>query len=124
MSPETRAHLKKYTQGIAIITAIVALGGYYLLGGVLKSPVADVFPFITLFVAVVTLAIHIMLVRKVGGKPNQFINSFMLSNTGKLFIYLLFMVVYALVFKDQGRGFCYQLFWVVCYLHLLRYNSI
>ncbi len=110
MPPESRAHLIKYAKGIAIITAVVALGGYYILGGLLKSPVAGVFPFITLFVALVTMAIHVMLVRKVGGKPNLFINTFMLTNTGKLFIYLLFMVVYALVFKEQAVPFVISFF--------------
>ena len=108
--PETRAHIKKYTTGIVIITTVVAVGGYFLLNNVLKSPVAKVFPFITAFVAVVTLAIHIMLVRRVGGKPNQFVNTFMLANTFKLFLYLLFMIVYALVFKAQAVPFVISFF--------------
>lgn len=110
MPPETRAHLKKYATGIAIITLVVAIGGYFVLSMVLKSPVATIFPFITLFVAGVTLGIHIMLVRKVSGKPNLFVNTFMLTNTGKLFAYLLFMVVYALAFKDQAVAFVISFF--------------
>ena len=110
MPPETRAHLKKYATGIAIITLIVAIGGYFVLSLVLKSPVATIFPFITLFVAFVTLGIHIMLVRKVSGKPNLFVNTFMLTNTGKLCAYLLFMVVYALAFKDQAVAFVISFF--------------
>ncbi len=108
--PETRTHIKKYTTGIVTITTIVAFGGYFLLNNVLKSPVAKVFPIITAFVAVVTLAIHIMLVRRVGGKPNQFVNTFMLANTFKLFLYLLFMIVYALVFKAQAVPFVISFF--------------
>lgn len=110
MPDKTREHLKKYAIGIAIITLIVAIGGYILLSQVLKSPIAMVFPFITVFVATVTLVIHIMLVRTIGDKPGKFINTFMLSNTGKLFGYLLFMVVYALLNKDQAVPFVISFF--------------
>ena len=110
MSDKTREHLKKYAIGIAIITLIVAVGGYIVLSQVLKSPIASVFPFITVFVATVTLVIHIMLVRTIGDKPGKFINTFMLTNTGKLFGYLLFMVVYALLNKDQAVPFVISFF--------------
>lgn len=110
MSTETRAHLKKYVTGLGIIALIVAAGGYLVLSQLLKSPVATIFPFITIFVATVTLGIHIILLKKVSGKPNLFVNSFMLGNTAKLFVYLLFMVAYALAFKDQAVAFVISFF--------------
>lgn len=105
-----RSQITKYSIGLTILSLIVGVGGFYVLYSVLNSPITGVYPFLVCFVFTVTLFMHIILARAVNQKPAAFINRFMLGSSVKLFVYLIFMVVYALLKREQAVHFVLTFF--------------
>jgi len=84
---------------------------FYLLQSVL--PAKATFPnfvFIQLFVLILTLIFHTALM-KAGERSNQaFIRFFMAATAGRLFLYMIVMIGYALFNKETAVGFIIHLF--------------
>lgn len=104
------SHNLRYSAGLALLTIVTVFGGYFLFSQVLYSPMANIYPFLTFFVAGVTLGVHIIMVRAVKQRPQKFVNLFMLANTAKLFGYLTIMVIFALLKKDLAVPFVLSFF--------------
>lgn len=85
---------------LSAIVGLVSLGIYLLLPG--TSPAM---PFILLLVMSVTLLMHRYLLMVTDGKPNAFINRFLMMTTVKLLGYLGVITVYALVNRDDAVPF-------------------
>lgn len=69
-----------------------------------------IYPISVVFLFVVSAGVQALLTRSNDDKPQAFIRTYMLSSSGKLFLYLAFMMVYALTHKDRAVPFILAFF--------------
>ena len=105
-----RSQISKYAIGLAALTIVAGGIGFYVFNNILQSPLVNVLPFLLLFMFLVTLGVHILLVRAVNKRPALFVNRFMGASSAKLFIYLIIMVAYALLNKAVAVPFVLTFF--------------
>ena len=91
----------------SIIISIIAVAVFHFL---LPQFYLSVFPFLILFFVVVTIGTHIILTKAGKKTIRQFSTFYMGSITAKLFIYLIFLVTYALTNKEQAVPFILTFF--------------
>ncbi len=102
--------IKKFiinTLTFSIIIAIISVAIFYFLIPQFYLPV---FPFLIVFFVVVTIGIHTILTKAGKKTIRQFSTFYMGSVTVKLFIYLIFLVAYALTHKEQAVPFILTFF--------------
>ncbi len=102
--------LKKYIINIlafSLIISIIALAVFYFW---LPQFYLPVFPFLILFFVMVTIGVHLFLTKAGKRTIRQFSTFYMGSVTAKLFIYLIFLVAYALTHKEQAISFILTFF--------------
>lgn len=109
-TPNSRTHLIKYSIGIVVLSAVAFAGGHYVLHNVLNANIGMIFPISVVLLLVVSIIVQALLTRSNDAKPQAFIRSYMLSSSGKLFLYLAFMMVYALTHKDRAVPFILTFF--------------
>ncbi len=85
-----------------VIIAIIAVVVYYLLPVWYYTPT---FPFLMVLFFSVTYLVYYILVKVLQNKPRKFIAYFMLTTFVKFFFYLVIMVVYALINRDDATNF-------------------
>lgn len=105
-----RSEFLSYVKQSLIFTVFVvllALGIFALIHAEYYTPV---FPFMVLFFLSVSLTGHYFLFKALHKRPAKFVHRFMLITTGKLFIFLLVMVSYALVFRQDAARFIITFF--------------
>jgi L-asparagine transporter-like permease len=87
------------------------------------------FPFLLLFFYIVNLLMYRFLLKEMEKRPEKFINAFMAITTIKLFLYMIVMVVYAMIFKEDAKQFItvffilYVVFTSIEVVSLLRVNG-
>lgn len=114
--------VKKYATGLTILLFVVGFGGYAVMQYGLKSPIAYLFPVLTLLVYLVTLVTHMILFQANTERPQKFVNMYMLSSGFKMFLYLIIMMVYAFLNKDKGTAVPFVLSFFVLYLIFTVYD--
>ncbi len=107
---QTKMHMKSYIIkiiSISIIIAILALAIFYF---IIPQYYLPVFPAIILFFIATSIFVHVFLTK--AGKKNmrQFSTYFMGSIGIKLFIYMIFIIVYSLIDKENIINFVSQFF--------------
>lgn len=110
MSATPNTHLVKYIIGLAILTVVCIVAGNYILHNILNANIGMIFPISVVMLFALSAAIQVLLTRANNNKPQAFIRSYMLSSSGKLFLYLAFMMVYALTHKDRAVPFILSFF--------------
>jgi len=89
-----------------IIAALAFIIFYYLI----PQFYLPIFPFLLLFFVVVTIGIHSFLTKAGKKRIRQFSTFYMGSVTAKLFIYLIFIIVYVLTNKENAIPFIIMFF--------------
>ncbi len=84
--------------------------------------ISIMWPFILLFLYAFTLFAFIMLVKYIDSKMTYFANAFMLVNFGKLVLFSVIIVVYALLNHDDAISFTITFF--VYYFLLTSYEIV
>ncbi len=87
-----------YSLVIALLSAIVYIW-------VPKIPISPQFPYIILFIYLLTVIILGQLIKSMESKLGRFVNTFMLINFGKLILYTVVIFVYAYLNREDAVGF-------------------
>ena len=85
-----------------LIIAIVSFIAFYYMPA---SYYTAAFPFLLVFFAAVTLIVHKIILKALEQKPSKFVNYFMLTTFIKLFFFLIVMVIYALINREDAIRF-------------------
>lgn len=115
-----RSYLIKYIGGIAVLTLVCLVAGHYVIHNVLNAQLGIIFPISVVLMFTVSVVMQVLLARSNEVKAQAFVRSYMLSTTGKLFIYLAFMMTYALKFKERAVAFIIAFF--VLYIIFTAYD--
>ncbi len=86
---------------------IISVGWWFAMPKQWVSPVLPVLP---VFFMAVTFLIHKGFVGAVNLRPQQFVTRFMLITTIKLLSFMVLLLVYALMFKDDALQFLIAFF--------------
>ncbi len=114
--------LKKFIYRILLFSIIIMAVAYVLFSTVLNQYYLPVFPFLILFFVVSTIGIHAILLKAGNQRPARFSTFYMGSITSKLFLYMIFLVVYVLVDKANAANFIIVFF--ILYLFYTIFETI
>ena len=102
--------LKNFIIRILSFSLIIAAIAFAVFRFLIPQFYLPIFPFVLLFFIAVTIGTHAILT-KAGKRPiRQFSTFYMGSVTAKLFIYLIFLVVYVLTHKEHAVPFILTFF--------------
>ena len=102
--------MKSFMIRLLALTAfmeIISVGWFYAMPQQWVSPTLPVLP---VFFMAITFLIHKGFVRAVALRPQQFVTRFMLITTIKLLSFMVLLLVYALMFKDDAIQFLISFF--------------
>lgn len=117
--------LKKFIFRILIFTAILSVIAFLLFSTVISKFYLPVFPFLVGFFVLTTIGIHAILVKAGGERPARFSTFYMGSITTKLFLYVIFLVIYVLVDKQNAPVFLITFFVLyLCYTVFETYSLL
>ncbi len=111
-----------YALAIALLSSVIYIW-------VPAIPVTNAYPYILLFIYILTLVILSLLIKSMENKLNRFVNAFMLINFAKLILYTIIIFVYAYLNREDAVGFIavffvyYILFTAYEIVFLLRINK-
>ena len=97
--------LKKYIIRLLLFSVILSAAAYILFEFVLGQYYLPVFPFLILFFTLVSISIHYLLLKASNFRIAKFSTFFMGSTSVKLFLYIIFLVIYVLVDKSNAVPF-------------------
>ena len=92
-------------------------------------PISHAYPYILLFIYILTLVILSLLIKSMENKLSRFVNAYMLINFAKLILYTIIIFVYAYLNREDAVGFIavffvyYILFTTYEIVFLLRINK-
>ena len=86
---------------------IISFGWFYAMPSQWVSPVLPVLP---VFFMAITFLIHKGFVGAIALRPQQFVSRFMLITTIKLLSFMVLLLIYALMFKDDAIQFLISFF--------------
>ena len=92
-------------------------------------PISHAYPYILLFIYILTLVILSLLIKSMENKLSRFVNAYMLINFAKLILYTIIIFVYAYLNREDAVGFIavffvyYILFTAYEIVFLLRINK-
>lgn len=107
---------------------IVIAVSILLFSNVLSEYYLPVFPYLLALFFIVALAIYHFMLKALEKRPARFVYMFLLTTMVKLLVYMMFMVIYALLNREEARPFIvsffvlYVLFTVVEVVSLLKVN--
>jgi len=102
--------LNKFLLSLLLFSAVLAAAFYFLQPLLPAKAAFENFILIQLFIVAVTILIHIGLIRAGEQSGQAFIRFFMGATAGKLFLYMLVMIGYALFNKETAFGFIIHFF--------------
>jgi len=107
-------NLKKFVYRILIFSIIVMAVAFLLFSTVLNKFYLPVFPFLILYFVIVTIGVHAVLLKAGNQRPARFSTFYMGSITSKLFLHIIFLVVYILA--DKKGAVYFLIFFFILYL--------
>ena len=97
--------IKRFVLNSIILTALISSFVFIIFYFFLQQYYLPIFPFVILFFAILTILVHIILLKAAKKKLSNFVNMFMIATVAKLFIHLIFIAVYLLVDKINAKPF-------------------
>lgn len=85
-----------------LIVAVIGFVAFYFLPANYYTPA---FPYLLIFFAAVTMIVHKLILNALEKRPSKFVNYFMLTTFGKMFFFLIVMVLYALINREDAVRF-------------------
>jgi len=101
---------KKYVLKLFIFTIIIGLIGAVLFLRVFKNYYLPVFPCLLIFYFLITFLAHIFLLVATKRNTSRFASMFMLSSMLKMVVYIIFIVIYLLINRDDTIPFLITFF--------------
>ena len=102
--------LKKYLFRLIIFVLIIGLLAFVLYSTVFKSFYLPIFPYLLLFFTSVSLIMHYVLLKAGNSRIAKFSTYFMGTTSLKLFLYLIFIIVYLIIDKSNALVFILTFF--------------
>ncbi len=118
MKTQTATFIKNFS----IYSAIIMLISIIIQNWIPVLKISTAWPYIFLFMYGFTLFAFIMLVRYMSTKLTYFANAFMLVNFGKLVLFSVIIVVYALLNRDDAIPFTATFF--IYYFLLTTFETV
>jgi len=118
MKTQTATFIKNFS----IYSAIIMLISIVIQNWIPVLKISTAWPYIFLFMYGFTLFAFIMLVRYMSTKLTYFANAFMLVNFGKLVLFSVIIVVYALLNRDDAIPFTATFF--IYYFLLTTFETV
>jgi len=118
MKTQTATFIKNFS----IYSAIIMLISIIIQNWIPVLKISTAWPYILLFMYGFTLFAFIMLVRYMSTKLTYFANAFMLVNFGKLVLFSVIIVVYALLNRDDAIPFTATFF--IYYFLLTTFETV
>jgi len=121
--------LKGFIKNISIISISLLVISSIIYFLTPKIKISPAFPFILIFMYVTTILIFKLLAKSMEKRLSKFANAYMLVNFGKLVIFSIIIVVYAVLNKDDAISFMltffiyYFIFTIFEVFALLRFKS-
>ena len=112
----------KYITRLLIFAAVLSLVVYGLFTSVLEQFYLPVFPYLIAFFVSISVLVHFILLKASNYRIAKFSTFFMGSVTLKLFMYIIFLVVYVLFDKENAVPFLITFF--VFYLAFTVFETI
>ena len=106
--------LKKYIIRLLIFSLFIALIAFALYATVLSQFYLPVMPWVLLFFVLISLATHYILIKSGESRIAKFSTSFMGVTSIKLFLYLIFIVVYLI--NDKSNALVFVISFFILYL--------
>ena len=100
----------RFSKGLtvyALIITLVSSGVSYWFPQVHLTPV---YLYLIAFIYAVHFLLIGQLVKAMQNKPNRFINTYMLLNFGKLFLFIIVIAVYSFLYRDDAIAFAVTFF--------------
>lgn len=97
--------LKKFIVKGIFITLLLAVIGYFLFTGVFNPYYQVILPFVLLFIFLFTSVIHTILLKTARKEPKKLVNRFLMLTGLKMMIYLVFMIIYLVISKQDSAPF-------------------
>ncbi|MCF8372442.1 MAG: hypothetical protein K9H64_12510 [Bacteroidales bacterium] len=92
---------------IAILLLTIGIFGVgaYLSTSLFEAYYLPVFPWLLLFFFLVNVGAHYFRAKSAEGKPTSFPRHLMAINGAKIFLYLIFMIIYIFLYREDARNF-------------------
>ena len=108
--------LKKFIYRTLLFSTVILAIAIGLFSTVLSKYYLQIFPFLLIFFVSLTIGVHFILLKAGKQRPAKFSAFYMGSITSKLFIYMIFMVIYILADKPNAVVFLITFFVLyICY---------
>lgn len=105
-----REAFRSFLRTLIITTLIVVVVSLILFYSLPAWYYPSVYPFLVAFFFITTLVVYHFMLKSLEARPARFINIFLLTTMLKLFAFMTFMVVYALLNREVARPFIISFF--------------
>lgn len=102
-----------FLKKLVLFSAIIAAVSYFVYFYFIPIYYLQIFPFVLLFFMISTVAVHAVLMKSLEKRPLLFVNTFMLSTIVKLFVYLIFLVIYLAI--DRANALIFTIYFLSLY---------
>jgi len=102
--------LKKYIIRLLAFSVIISVLAFAIFQFVLGQYYLPIFPFLITFFVIVSISVHYILLKASNFRIAKFSTFFMGSITAKLFLYIIFLIIYVLVDKENAVPFLLTFF--------------
>ena len=110
--------LKKYIIRLLVFSAIISTISFGLFSFVLPQYYLPVFPYLIAFFISVSILVHVILLKASNFRIAKFSTFYMGSTTAKLFLYIIFLIIYVLADKENAVPFLLT-FFVLYFLYTI-----
>jgi hypothetical protein len=110
----------KFARGLTVYTLIILLMSVAIYYGLPAVKITAVYLYIIAFMYAINFLLLGKLSQAIQNKPNRFINTYMLFNFGKLFLYIAIISVYVYLYRNDAISFTITFF--VYYLLFTAYE--
>lgn len=100
----------RFLKTLALVTIIVVLAGILVFAIIPSWYYPPVFPYMMGFFVITTMGVYYLMLKALEKRPARFVNLFLLTTMLKLFVYLIFMVVYAILHREVAIPFIVSFF--------------
>lgn len=121
--------LRKYAFNLFLLALILTTAGYGMFLFLVPESYFLLFPVIPFFLFAVTIIVHIYLVKASQNNPRKFTSKYLGAMGLKIFIYIIFMVIFLAVATEHAIAFlisflvCYAAFTLVEVIAMLKYQK-
>ena len=116
--------LKKFIVQGFFITLLLAVIGYFLFTVVFNPYYQVILPFVLLFIFLFTTVIHAILLMTARKEPKKLVNRFLMLTGLKMMIYLLIMIIYLVISKQDSAPFLLTFLIVYLVFTIFEISSI